>query len=177
MDLQRPLTPRGHSDAAAAGELLARAGVVPDLAVLSPAKRARQTWDGVQAGLAEPVEVVIDERVYDNEVAALFQAIADAGAITDVAGGPATAKTPAAAKIPAAAKAGAGCLALVGHNPSFAELAIALDDGRGEPKARERLRAGFPTSGIAVFELTGGWDALAPGSATLRDFEVARGPG
>jgi len=165
VDVQRPLTPRGHSDAAAAGELLARAGVVPDLAVLSPAKRARQTWDDVQAGLAGPVEVVIDERVYDNEVAALSQAIADAGAITDVAA------------VPATARADAGCLALVGHNPSFAELAIALDDGRGDPRACERLRAGFPTSGIAVFELTGGWDALAPGSATLRDFVVARGPG
>ena len=153
IDLERPLTPRGESDAAAAGRLLARAGVVPDRAVLSPARRARQTWQAVQAGLAVPVEVVVDERVYDNDVATLFQIIADVEA-----------------------DAGAvGCLALVGHNPSFAEFAITVDDGQGDGEARQRLRAGYPTSGVALFELTGGWDALAPGSATLRSFDIARG--
>ncbi len=154
LDLERPLTPRGESDAAAAGRLLARAGVLPDRAVVSPASRARQTWDAVQAGLAEPVEVVIDERVYDSEVAALFQVVAEVetdGAVI-------------------------GCLALVGHNPSFAEFALTVDDGQGDRQARERLRAGYPTSGVAVFELSGGWDALAPGSATLRSFDIARGP-
>lgn len=154
VDLERPLTPRGVADAAAAGRLLARAGAVPDRAVLSPARRARQTWDAVQAGLAEPVEVVIDERVYDNDVAALFQVVAEA----EVDAG-----------------AALGCLALVGHNPSFAEFASTVDDGQGDPQARERLRAGYPTSGVAVFELTGGWDALAPGSATLRSFDIGRG--
>ncbi|HEX8079655.1 MAG TPA: histidine phosphatase family protein [Jatrophihabitans sp.] len=153
VDLERPLAPRGESDAAAAGRLLARAGVVPDRAVLSPARRVRQTWDAVRAGLAVPVEVLVDERVYHNDVATLFQVVADAEA-----------------------EAGAiGCLALVGHNPSFAEFAITLDDGQGDRDARQRLRAGYPTSGVAVFELTGGWDALAPKSATLRSFDIARG--
>ena len=80
VDLERPLTARGESDAAAAGRLLARAGAVPDRAVLSPARRARQTWEAVQAGLAEPVEAVIDERIWDNDVAALFQVVAEAEA-------------------------------------------------------------------------------------------------
>lgn len=154
VDVERVLTTRGESDAAAAGRLLARAGVLPDRAVVSPARRARQTWDAVQAGLAEPVEVVVDERVYDNEVAALFQVVAEVE--TD--------------------GAGIDCLALVGHNPSFAEFALTVDDGQGDPQARERLRAGYPTSGVATFELAGGWDALAPGSATLLGFDIARGP-
>lgn len=154
LDLERRLTPRGESDAAAVGRLLARAGVTPDRAVLSPARRARQTWDAVQAALAEPVEVVLDQRVYDNDVAALFQVVAeaevDAGAVL-------------------------GCLALVGHNPSFAEFALTVDDGQGDQGARERLRAGYRTSGVAIFELAGGWDSVAPGSATLRSFEIGRG--
>jgi phosphohistidine phosphatase len=154
VDLERPLTSRGVSDAAAAGLLLARAGVVPDRAVLSPARRARQTWDGVQAGLAEPVEAVIDERVYDNHVAALLQVIADVEVNVDAV---------------------VGCLVLVGHNPSFAELAITLDDGQGDQQARQRLRVGYPTSGVAIFELTGGWDELAPESATLLGFDIGRG--
>jgi phosphohistidine phosphatase len=151
IDFQRALTSRGESDAAAVGRLLARTGVLPDLAVVSPARRARQTWDGVQAGLADPVEVVIEERIYHNEVAALFEVVHEAAAETRR-------------------------LAMVGHNPSIAEFANALDDDQGDPEARDRLRAGYPTSGMAIFEITGGWDALAPHSATLQSFAVGRGP-
>lgn len=154
VDVTRQLAPRGKSDAAAAGRLLARAGIAPDRVALSPATRARQTWDGIQAGLAERVEVVVDERIYDNVMAGLVEVIADVGAAGSVI----------------------GCLALVGHNPSIAELAAALDDGEGDPEARVRLRAGFATSGVAVFEVTGGWDDLALRSATLLSFDVARGP-
>jgi phosphohistidine phosphatase len=150
VDRDRPLSARGQSDAAAVGRLLAQTGIVPDLAVVSPARRARQTWDGVQAGLADQVEVVIDERIYDNEVAALLQVVHEVAAETR-------------------------CLAMVGHNPSFAEFANVLDDGQGDPEARDRLRAGYPTSGMAIFDVTGGWDELAPHSATLQSFAVGRG--
>ncbi|MEO7261908.1 MAG: histidine phosphatase family protein [Jatrophihabitantaceae bacterium] len=155
VDLDRPLTPRGESDAAALGQLLARAGISPDRAVLSPARRARQTWDRAQEGLAQPVKAVLDQRIYGNDVGTLFGVVAEA-------------EVDAGAAI--------GCLVLVGHNPSFAEFATAVDDGEGDREARERLRAGYPTSGVAVFELAGGWDALGPQSATLRSFDVGRGP-
>jgi phosphohistidine phosphatase len=96
-------------------------------------------------------EIVVDERVYYNEVDALWQVLADIAA-------------------------GIGCLALVGHNPSISEFALLLDDEQGDPDARNRLRTGYPTSGVAVFEVTGGWDALAPRAATLRSFGVGRAP-
>lgn len=149
IDLERPLAPRGESDAAAVGQLLARAGLVIELAAVSPARRARQTWDRVQAGLAGPVEVVIDERIYHNEVPELVQVVQETDADLD-------------------------CLALVGHNPSFAEFAHFLDDGRGDPDARERLRAGYPTSGVAIFDLAGSWAELGPHSAILRSFDIGR---
>lgn len=151
IDIQRALTSRGRSDAAAIGRLLADAGVRPDRVVVSPATRARQTWQAAQAGLAEPVEVVIDERIYHNQVAALRQVVADAGA-------------------------GVDRLALVGHNPSVAEFAQLLDDEQGDSDASDRLRSGYPTSGVAIFDVAGGWDALTSNSATLRSFEVGRGP-
>ena len=45
-DADRPLTQRGHADAAAAGAWLAARGYRPDLVLCSPAKRTRQTWPG-----------------------------------------------------------------------------------------------------------------------------------
>ena len=51
-DLSRPLTPRGHADANAAGAWLAMHGYRPDLVICSPARRTRQTWHGIAIGLA-----------------------------------------------------------------------------------------------------------------------------
>lgn len=61
-DEKRKLTDRGRRDAVAIGEWLTSAGVVPDAVAVSPATRARQTWDltGIDA------TVTIDERIYDN---------------------------------------------------------------------------------------------------------------
>ena len=54
---------------------------------------------------------------------------------------------------------GVRCLAVVGHNPSLGALADEL--------APDGLTHGFPAGGAAVFELTAGFTALAPGTATL----------
>ena len=50
-DAERPLTARGHADAAAAGAWLARHGLLPDVVICSPARRTRQTWHGVALGM------------------------------------------------------------------------------------------------------------------------------
>jgi len=151
-DIERPLAPRGRRDAGALGRLLARAGIELDRVVVSPALRARQTWDGAQAQLSALVEVVVDQRIYDNEVDALFELTRD---------------TPPRVHT----------LGLVGHNPSFAELAHLLDHTRGDAEARQELRAGYPTTGVAVFDIVGSWAELGPHSATLRIFTVARDAG
>jgi phosphohistidine phosphatase len=64
-------------------------------------------------------------------------------------------------------------LVLVGHNPSIAELADALDDGAGDPASREALTTGYPTSGVCVFTVTGAWNDVR--SATLTHFSAPRG--
>jgi phosphohistidine phosphatase len=66
-------------------------------------------------------------------------------------------------------------LVLVGHNPAFAALATELDDGQGEPEARRGMRAAFPTSAVAVFELTGPWAVVAVGTGTLTAYAAPRG--
>ena len=43
-DIDRVLLARGRSDAALIGQVLAKAGLSPDLVLVSPAARARETW-------------------------------------------------------------------------------------------------------------------------------------
>ncbi|WP_428962722.1 SixA phosphatase family protein [Micromonospora fluostatini] len=50
-DVDRPLTARGYTDAQAAGAWLARHGYLPDVVLCSPARRTRETWHGVAAGM------------------------------------------------------------------------------------------------------------------------------
>lgn len=151
-DLDRGLTPRGRRDAAAVGAFLARTGIELDQVVVSPALRARQTWEYAQAELPGAVPTSSDERIYDNSVQALLDVIHDTAD-------------------------GVRTVALVGHNPSFAALAGALDnpdDSGGDAGARAGLRIGFPTAAVAVFVLTGQWSDLRPGAATVVSFDVPR---
>jgi phosphohistidine phosphatase len=149
VDSERPLSDRGRHDAEAIGRFLAQAAIAPDRVVVSPARRARQTWKVAQSELGEVVPLTIDGRIYDNEVAALLETIRD---------------TPASVQT----------LVLVGHNPSFASLAQTLDDTTGDPGARRELLAGYPTSAVAIFDLPGSWADVAVQSATLRAFAVPR---
>jgi phosphohistidine phosphatase len=63
-DLDRPLADRGRRQAPRAGRWLATRLPRIDLAVVSPAARARATWELVAAELDTPPEVTVDDRVY-----------------------------------------------------------------------------------------------------------------
>jgi phosphohistidine phosphatase len=149
-DAERALAPRGTRDATAVGQWLQEATIAPDHAIVSPARRTRQTWALIAAELDRPPSPVFDERIYDNTLEDLVAAVGDA-------------------------PPGVTTLALVGHNPGLHELALTLDDGRGDRHARQRLRADFPTSSVAVFDLDAAWTELAATGARLRDFATPRG--
>ena len=94
-DKDRRLTDRGERDAREIGRWLTAKDVVPDLVVVSPATRARQTWELTGLGAsAQP-----DARVYDNTVEDLLAIVAE----TD---------------------ASVRTLAIVGHNPSIEAFSI-----------------------------------------------------
>jgi len=76
-DRQRPLGPRGRRQAGEAGVWLAARGPALDLAVVSPATRARQTWERVASALPAPVPVRWEERAYTFEGAALRDLVRD----------------------------------------------------------------------------------------------------
>lgn len=145
VDADRLLTEHGARQAAAIGPWLEQAGLVPDRVLVSPARRAAQTWEA--AAPASAAQPTTEPRIYANTLEALLAAIQE---------------TPADVTT----------LALVGHNPSIGELAHALDDGHGSPAAQQRLDAGFPTGAVAVFGVGTPFDEMAPGDATLSDFAV-----
>lgn len=101
-DETRKLTDRGRSDAAAIGAWLESAGVVPDAVVVSPATRARQTWE--LTGVDAPVTV--DDRIYDNRPEGLLAIAREADESVQM-------------------------LAIVGHNPSI-EWFMARQGGTGD---------------------------------------------
>lgn len=149
-DIERPLARRGRDDARVIGEWLDR-NAVPDLAIVSPAVRTRETWQCALAALstssaAEPL-MVVDDRIYDNTVADLVDAVRSCD------------ETPAT-------------LALVGHNPSMQAMAA-----RAERATDEGMEAllGFPTSTVALLAVEGPWRAFDPRHARLLAVEVCRG--
>lgn len=148
VDRERPLARRGTTEAPGIGRWLAGQQIVPDRAVVSPARRATQTWQLAAAELGPTPEPELDERVYRNTVEDLLAVIRD---------------TPAAVST----------LAIVGHNPAIQDLAIAFDDRDGDADGRRELVDKYPTSAVAVFAVADPWAAASAG--TLISFAVPRG--
>jgi len=146
-DRDRPQTRRGELHAGTVGARLARAGLLPDRVLVSPARRAVQTWQLARAVLDGAPEPVLDERIYDNTVEDLVGIVREMS--VDVR-----------------------TIAVVGHNPSIGELAAGVGDEEGDPELQRRLERGFPTGGVAVFVLAVPFGALEPGAATLTGFVV-----
>lgn len=96
-DVDRPLAARGRRQAPQTGRWLAGHVAGIDLAVTSPALRARSTWDLVAAELPRAPEVVVDERIYSWLGEDLLEVVR---------------ALPERARV----------VALVGHNPGLEEL-------------------------------------------------------
>jgi phosphohistidine phosphatase len=150
VDTERPLADQGRDDAPAIGRWLASADLAPDRVVVSPATRARQTWGLAASQIADAPSPTVDARMYDNTVESLREIVRE---------------TPA----------DVGVLVLVGHNPSVEEFAHYLDDGRGESEARRQMAQKYPTSGVAVIELTTAWADVQADAGTLTAFGTPRG--
>jgi len=153
-DHERPLGGRGRSQAPGAGRWLLERELVPDLALVSSALRARQTWDLVAAEVAAAAAGDVPTRVEDDlydaavwDMVVLLRTLPD-----DVA-----------------------TALVVGHNPGTERLALLLDDGTGPVEDRARMAGKFPTSGIAVLALqVPEWTALDAQTARLEAFHVPR---
>lgn len=149
-DFARELTPRGRSDAEATGVWLASVGVEPDVALVSAATRARQTFEVLAEAAQWSLEATLDESLYGADEDAVLDLVAQ----TDES---------------------VGTLVVIGHNPTIGIVAQLLDNGEASAEATDQLAFGYPTSTASVFDLPGSWAKLAFGSARLRDVHVGRG--
>ena len=104
-DIRRPLAARGRRQAPETGRWLEANVDRIDLAMVSPATRARQTWDLVAAQLRTAPPIVIDDQVYAASGRQLLAVVRELDSDLDT-------------------------VVLVGHNPGIEELAFALT---GEP--------------------------------------------
>ena len=144
-DHDRPLGDRGRRDAPRMGAYMASAGLQPDFALVSSARRTQETWALVEQAFAKPCPSRTVPAIYEAEPAAILAAIRTA---------PEESET----------------LLVIGHNPGFENLAALLVLG-GDGDALERLRTKYPTAGLAVivFDVEC-WENAAPGTGRLEGF-------
>jgi phosphohistidine phosphatase len=148
-DRDRELNTRGHKDARRMGAYMARHALLPELALVSPARRTRETWDGIASALPGDVPVTIEDRLYDSGPETILAALRDV-------------------------EPEVGALLVVGHNPGLHESARLLI-ASGDVEARERLNEALPTSGLAVIDFAViDWQKLHPRSGRLERFVTPR---
>jgi phosphohistidine phosphatase len=140
-DFDRGLEPRGRVEAARVAQLIADLELAPDLALVSPAKRTRDTWRVMEKTLpARAVEH--DDELYDADTGTLLSRLV--------------------------AHADADTLLVVAHNPGLKDVArLLMGEGPHNIAAVDKLARGLPTSCALVLTLEG---APAPGAARLAAF-------
>jgi len=99
-DHDRKLMKRGRADAPTLGAYMAHHDLVPDLALVSPATRAQETWDLVAAAFDKPPRLETDDRIYNATPHKLLELIAEPRKANGVL--------------------------VVGHNPGLHEFALQL---------------------------------------------------
>ena len=88
-DLERPLNNRGRRQAPESGRWIATNLEPISRAVVSPARRARSTWELVASEMADPPPVTVDERAYTFDGRGLLpivQGLDDADSIVALVG-------------------------------------------------------------------------------------------
>jgi phosphohistidine phosphatase len=148
-DHARPLNARGRRNAAAMADAMRDLGLVPDVVLVSSARRTLQTLEALSpiegSPLVEPMDALY---------LAPWQALLDT-----LRGVRETARS----------------VLLIGHNPGLHELALALAGpaamASGGPMA-ERLAHSYPTAALTEFSIALPWRSLEPGGARLLRFLV-----
>ena len=147
-DHGRSLNPRGQRDAAAMGREMAARGLVPELVLISSARRTTETWRLAAPELKAAPAVQVSDSLYLAPPRAILALLRETG--------------------------GAGTVMVVGHNPGLEEFAAELlgpASGHDEEKRRGILEDKFPTAALAVLDCDiADWQDLKRGTATLAEF-------
>ncbi len=147
-DHARPLNTRGRQSAIAIRGVMHELGLVPDLVLVSSARRTLQTleclepWD--ETPLIEPMDAL-----YLAPAPQLLQVLNEVSETVR-------------------------SVLLIGHNPGLHELALHLaGDPAATPQGR-RLAEGYPTGALAEYSVMGQWWSLGAGGGRLLRFIAPR---
>lgn len=146
-DHDRPLSARGRLDAAVAANWLAQSAIVtaPAIALVSSARRTRDTWAILQTGLEQSAQLSLTVNITSD----LYEA--GVGAVEALV---------------ARHRDDGQTVIVVGHNPTMHATALHL---AGDSVAQTVLAERFPTCTIAVVRM--GADSI---SGALVDLQVPR---
>jgi phosphohistidine phosphatase len=146
-DHDRPLTAEGRRAAGAVGQAMRKAGLAPDVVLVSSALRTQETLDALEAA------AVWEERPNIDTLPALYMAthtqIRDF--LRDL---PETVRS----------------ALVVGHNPGMQDLAQILAGPTSTRPELARLASGYPPASLSEFLVTTPWRKLGPGAAALQRF-------
>jgi len=124
-DINRSLTVTGQRESGATAKTLTEHGVLPDLVLVSPATRTRETWENTKA-FFRASEIRLERDLYlatPDVILSLLHALESVS------------KT----------------VMIIGHNPSLHDFALECY-GFGDRYAFASLRDEFPTAACAVFD-------------------------
>ncbi len=135
-DHARPLNAEGHRAAAAMRGAMREHGLIPDVVLVSSARRTLQTLEALEPWDDSPIVEPMD-RLYLATAPVILQVLRDVS------------KT-------------VRSVLVIGHNPGLHELATRLlgEQERGAGSQASRLADGFPPGALAVFTLSRPWGGL-----------------
>ena len=141
-DRERPLAKRGRKACKRIVSHLGEREIEPSVVIVSPARRAQETFERVRAGLPEEIPIWTESRIYSADSDDLLEVLRELPSEFNSA-------------------------MLIGHNPAIQGLAARLATD-GERLAD--LHRKFPTGALATLGFASPWVDLRAGTAELEDF-------
>jgi phosphohistidine phosphatase len=146
-DHERKLSEAGRQAATLIGQAMRRAGLAPDVVLVSSATRTQQTFEALEAA------GVWDEWPNTDTLPALY--MAGAAQLRDML-----------RDLPETVRSAM----VIGHNPGLQELAVSLAGRLPERAELQRLGQNYPTASLTEFLVTAPWRQLGTGKAALQRF-------
>jgi phosphohistidine phosphatase len=150
-DHDRVLTDAGRGAATAIALAMRKAGLAPEVVLVSTAARTQGTLEQLEAAN------LWEEWPNIDAMPALY--MASAGQIREIL-----------RELPETVRSAM----VIGHNPGLHECALSLAGPAPGTPERKRLAEGFPTAAMAEFLVTTPWHRIGPGNATLQRLLVPK---
>jgi phosphohistidine phosphatase len=142
-DSGRPLSEFGYEQCRSVARELCSLDIAPDVALVSRARRAKQTFETMAATTGWSVVPQIEDSLYTGYIEEVLDAV--------------RACDPKAATV-----------MVFGHEPTMSATGYKLAGPGSDPGAVTRVRRGLPTTGMAIIQVNGGWDSVGFEPTVLR---------